>query len=239
MSAAPPTIAGAVAGQSVSAPSYTTPFAGVTITDTNSGTPTDSVTLTISGDSGATLTGTGLSGSNPYTLASDTPANITTKLRALHYRSTRRRGQLERSQSQSASSAGTTASNSTTTVQVMAYVAETPLAAPVGTWTPVSGAASYKGVNIAGAEQSYPSGRSVQLHLSRATRVRLFRAQRLRHHPNAHRDPTVLTQAMACWTRPIEPTRCRHTHTCRCAGQHLHAQAHARHGVRKGYAGHH
>ena len=79
-----PTITGAVAGQTTTSETAVTPFSGVTIGDANnSGTDTDTLTITYSG--GGTLSGTGLSGSSgDYTL-SGTAATVTSKLRALSF----------------------------------------------------------------------------------------------------------------------------------------------------------
>lgn len=152
LSSVNPLIAGAGARGNI--PTRTsTPFFGVTISDFNV-TPTDTVTLTVSGTAGGTLSGTGLSGSNPYTLASDTPANITTKLQALTYLSSGTTGQSDTITILVNSSAGTSATDSSTVVTLTAVApAETPFAAPGGTFTPIN----FKGVNISAAEINYPS----------------------------------------------------------------------------------
>lgn len=83
--ALPPLITGATNQYTVSGVA-STPFAGVTITDANPG-ATDTVTITLTGNA-ATLSGSSLSGSNPYTLASASPATITSELRALSFLTT-------------------------------------------------------------------------------------------------------------------------------------------------------
>jgi len=131
------------------------PFFGVTVSDTNVSSPMDSVTITLTGSAGGTLTGTGLSGSGPYTLAADTAANITTKLRALVYTPVGGGGASETLAVVVSSSAGTNASSSATVVSVLAAApAETPFAAPSGSF---SAPTKYKGVNISGGENSYPA----------------------------------------------------------------------------------
>jgi hypothetical protein len=92
-----PTIAGTLAGQSVTPGNVLDPFASVTVSDTNP-TPTDSVTITLMNASGqatdanGTLAGTGLTetaaGSGIYTLAATTPTTLTTELDALTFHPT-------------------------------------------------------------------------------------------------------------------------------------------------------
>lgn len=129
------------------------PFATVTIFDGNLSSPTDTVTLTVTGTASGVLSGAELSGSNPYTLAADTAANITTKLQALSYLSSGTVGQTNTITILVNSSAGTSVSNSSTVITLIAVSpAETPFATPVGTFTPVN----QFGVNISGGEQPYP-----------------------------------------------------------------------------------
>lgn len=155
LSAVNPTIAGTgmrgvIAGRS------STPFFGVTVTDTNAGSPVDSVTVTLSGTAGGTLTGTGLSGSGPYTMSADTAANITTVLQALVYTPAGAASTSETLSLTIGSSAGTNATDIATVVSVIAAApAETPFAAPSGTWTPIG---NHCGVNLRGAEPTPPSG---------------------------------------------------------------------------------
>lgn len=80
----PPIFVGVTNQQTVSG-SPSNPFASVILQDAAGSTV--SVTITLSGHA-ATLSGTGLSGSNPYTLAADTPANVTAKLQALAFNTT-------------------------------------------------------------------------------------------------------------------------------------------------------
>ncbi len=79
----PPSISGTVASQAVNDNATIDPFTSVTLTEPDD----DNVTLTITLDDDAkgTLSGAGLSGSGPYTLASDTAANVQSKLRALTF----------------------------------------------------------------------------------------------------------------------------------------------------------
>lgn len=153
LSAVAPTVSGASARSAVAGKS-TTPFTGVTISDNNTGTPTDAVTITVSG-SGGTLSGSGLSGTGPYSLASAVPATITSQLQALTFTPAGAAGTSATLTLAVSSSAGTSVSNAATVVSVIAVAAaETSYAAPSGTFAPVS----YKGVNIAGADNTYPSG---------------------------------------------------------------------------------
>jgi endoglucanase len=124
------------------------PLIGVSILDTNPGTPTDSLTITLTGAT-ATLTGSGITGSNPYSVASNTPANLTTIIQALILNTAASAGSVIDIAISATSSAGPTAST-TMVVTVQAYVAETPFAAPVGTFTPVN----MFGVNLSGGENT-------------------------------------------------------------------------------------
>lgn len=148
-----PTITGAGArGCIVSKTSK--PFLGVTISDTNGGGATDSVTITLTGSSGGALTGTGLSGSGPYTIASASAASVTTTLQGLTFTPSGTVGQTETLTVLVNSSAGSSVTSSATIVTVQAVAAaETPFAAPVGTFTPIN----LKGVNISDADVNYPA----------------------------------------------------------------------------------
>ena len=117
LSAVAPSIIGAGASNDVHGTS-SKPFANVVISDQNSGTPKDTVTLTLSGAAG-TLSGTGLTGSGPYTLAAATPANITTKLQALSFTGSGAVGAVTTIAIHVSSSAGTTADSSATVVTVV------------------------------------------------------------------------------------------------------------------------
>lgn len=129
------------------------PFQAVTVSDSNVS-PMDSVTITLAGSGSGTLTGTGLSGSGPYTLAADTPANITTKIRNLTYTPSGAAGTSETFTIVVANAtAGTSVTNSATIATVTSIAAaETAFAAPGGTFTPVN----MKGINISGGEVHYP-----------------------------------------------------------------------------------
>jgi endoglucanase len=163
LSALPPQIAGAgptvtVVGKSnmpfIHGGGAPSTFQSVNVTVADVGN-TDSATLTLSGSAGGTLTGTGLSGSGPYTLASATPATITSELQSIVYNP----GSATATQTEtitllvtSSSTALSTDANTVITVKAVAP-AETAFAAPSGTFTPIN----YKGVNISGAEFTYPS----------------------------------------------------------------------------------
>jgi plastocyanin len=82
----PPVISGTVAGQAVADNATLSPFTGVTITDPDVGaSETVTITLTAGGsasDADGTLSGTGLTraGTGTYTLATGTPAAVSTEL---------------------------------------------------------------------------------------------------------------------------------------------------------------
>lgn len=122
LTAVNPTITGASAQNLVTGQSDS-PFAGVTIADANAS-PSDTVTITLSGTTG-TLSGAGLSGSGPWTLAADTPANVTTKLQALSFTTSASAGSTATLTMSVASSAGTSASNSATVLSIVAPYAPT------------------------------------------------------------------------------------------------------------------
>lgn len=129
------------------------PFSGVTIVDTNGGGAVDDLTLTLTGSSGGTLTGTGLSGSGPYTIAAASPASVTTTLRALVFTPSGTTGQSTTIAIHVNSSAGSSVTNSATVVTIQAVApAETPFAAPAGTFTPIN----KSGPNIIAAQGGYP-----------------------------------------------------------------------------------
>lgn len=156
LAGAPPIIANAVANQAIYPALYTAyPFASVTITDSNAGSPTDSVTITLTG--AGTLSGTGISGSGPYTISSASAASVTATLQAAAFTTTNTIGATTTFTIAVTSSAGSSASNSNTSTVVTTYVAETPIAAPGGTFTPIG---NYTGVNLSGGENlcCSPSG---------------------------------------------------------------------------------
>ncbi|WP_438710372.1 beta strand repeat-containing protein [Aquimarina muelleri] len=81
-----PVIAGTSAGQAVNDNSTLTPFSAITTTDADG----DNLTATITLDNNAkgVLSGAGLTGTGPYTIASTTPADLQAKLRGLSYNPT-------------------------------------------------------------------------------------------------------------------------------------------------------
>ncbi|WP_161808363.1 PKD domain-containing protein [Zhouia amylolytica] len=81
-----PVIGGTTASQSVNDNSTISPFSTITTTDADG--YNLSATITLDDNAKGLLTGTGLSGSGPYTIASTTPADLQTKLRALSYNPT-------------------------------------------------------------------------------------------------------------------------------------------------------
>ncbi|MDO8454716.1 MAG: DUF4347 domain-containing protein, partial [Sulfurimonas sp.] len=76
-----PTITGAVASQAVNDTVTLSPFSAVALADTENNNL--SMTITLDTNAKGVLSGTGLSGTGPYTLASDTIANVQSKLGAL------------------------------------------------------------------------------------------------------------------------------------------------------------
>lgn len=147
LSAAAPTIVGgAIPNNAIFAGVNGQPLLGVTILDTNPGSPTDTLTITLSGAS-ATLSGSGITGSNPYSVASNTPANLTTIVQNLIMNTSASAGAVIDIAISATSSAGPNASTSMV-VTLQNYIAETPFAAPSGTFTPVN---KY-GVNLSGGE---------------------------------------------------------------------------------------
>ena len=145
----PPGIYFTVADQPIYPALYTSyPFQTVVIADTNSGTPTDSVTITLTGP--GTLSGTGISGSGPYTIASASAASVTATLQAAAFTTANSIGATTTFTIAVTSSAGSNSSNSNTSTVVKTYVSETPFSAPSGTFTPVN----KFGVNLAGGENA-------------------------------------------------------------------------------------
>lgn len=123
-------------------------FSSALVVDGNNGAPLDTVTLTITGDPGATITGAGITGSNPYTIHA--AANVNPTLTALQYQTTSPSGTVGAVSVHVVSSAGTSSNASTTLGGVPA---ETPYPAPVGAWTPMG---NHSGVNLSGAELGFP-----------------------------------------------------------------------------------
>lgn len=150
LTAAVPEVLGAVPSNIIT---ESNPFIGITIQDTNIS-PTDSITITLTGTAGGTLSGTGISGTGPYTISADTPANVTTTLRGALYSTSGTATQTETFSIHVVSSAGTSVTNTQCVVTVLAIApAETPYAAPVGTFTPIN----KLGVNIEGGQFTYPA----------------------------------------------------------------------------------
>jgi endoglucanase len=152
---------GAANSQSINYPTPLTiiagagaPFSGVVVTDPNVGATTDTVTIILSGSAGGSLSGPGLTGSNPYTLTG-TPQTITGMLQALTYAPASYGNSQEEFDLTVVSTAITTFGSATGAVQVqnINLTNEVPFPAPTGTFTP----RNFKGVNIAGAENAYPS----------------------------------------------------------------------------------
>ncbi|MDP2542038.1 hypothetical protein CSC81_08155 [Tenacibaculum discolor] len=81
-----PIIGGTTAGQSVNDNSTISPFSNITTTDADG--DNLSATITLDNNAKGVLSGTGLSGSGPYTIASTTPADLQSKLRALSFNPT-------------------------------------------------------------------------------------------------------------------------------------------------------
>ncbi|WP_237276232.1 Ig-like domain-containing protein [Tenacibaculum ovolyticum] len=81
-----PIIAGTSAGQAVNDNATVTPFSAITTTDADG----DNLSATITLDTNAkgVLSGTGLTGTGPYAIASTTAADLQTKLRALSFNPT-------------------------------------------------------------------------------------------------------------------------------------------------------
>lgn len=146
LTAAPPVILGGNAAQSIFGGSGN-PFAGVTIQDQNSGSPTDTVTLTLSGAAG-TLSGTGITGTNPYTIAAASAASVTATLQALTFTGTGGTGAVTNVAIAVVSSAGTSASASMP-VTLSAFGIETAFTPPGGTFTPIG---NFKGYMLGGPD---------------------------------------------------------------------------------------
>lgn len=135
------------------------PSATVVITDPNPGSPTETVTLTLSGAAGGTLAGAGLSGSGPYTLGPASAAVVSAQLGALIYTSSGTAGQTETITISVLSSVGSSASDSNSVVTAIAVAGpETPLLAPTGTFTPIN----KSGPNIIAASGAYPDSVATQ-----------------------------------------------------------------------------
>ena len=137
------------------------PFSGLAVADTNAGATQDIVTIYLSGPAGGTLSsaalssGATLTGSGPYTLTT-TPANLQADVQSLIYVPASLANTTEDFLLSVASYQVTqlgTAATGTIELSNLALTTEVPYPAPTGTFTP----RNFKGVNIAGAENYYPS----------------------------------------------------------------------------------
>ena len=154
LTAVAPTISGATTMPTILTGRTGHPFASISVADTNTGSPTDSATITLTQGTG-TLSGTGLSGTGPYTVAAATAASLTSTLQALSFTTTDASGSVDKLTLAVTSSAGTSAS-AVVSINIGApAAAETPFAAPAGTFTPVTLGGYFKGVNLAGGEQNF------------------------------------------------------------------------------------
>jgi endoglucanase len=127
------------------------PFTGITNTVSSARSPTDTVTITLSGIAGGIVSGAGLGGTGAYTVSAASPAALTSQQQALVYTPTSYVGTNE-----TFAITVTNADSNNTDIYVSypgAAAAETPYPEPVGTFTPIS----YKGVNIIGGESQYPT----------------------------------------------------------------------------------
>lgn len=151
--AVPPTIIAGGIPNNVFNSISNNPFNGVTIQDQNNGSPTDSLVLTLSG-AAATLTGSGITGSNPYNIAAASAVSVTTTLKALTLNTSATPGLTINVNIAATSSAGSSSSISMM-LTVQAYVAETSYAAPIGSFTPVvASPQASKGYNLYGMENT-------------------------------------------------------------------------------------
>jgi endoglucanase len=131
-----------------------TPFAGISINDANPGATSDIVTISLIGTSGGTLSGNNLTGTGPYTLTT-TPANMNSDLAALTYIPSVLNGSFMIFGLSVTSFQTTILGTASGAVELdgLVLTTEIPYPAPIGTFTP----RNFKGVNIAGAENTYPS----------------------------------------------------------------------------------
>lgn len=131
-----------------------TPFSGISINDTNVGATSDVVTILLVGNAGGNLAGSNLTGSGPYTLTT-TPATMNADLAALIYTPSVLNGSTMIFGLSVTSFQTTTLGTASGAVELdgLSLTDETSYTAPAGTFTP----RNFKGVNIAGAENTYPS----------------------------------------------------------------------------------
>lgn len=128
------------------------PFAGLMINDSDPNATTDIVSISLGGSAGGSLSGPGLSGSGPYSLTG-TPATITGMLQALLYAPQALGGSNLTFNLTVTSLTMTGTTSGTVVLDNLVLTDETSYPAPIGTFTP----RNFKGVNIAGAENPYPS----------------------------------------------------------------------------------
>ncbi|MCI2228835.1 Ig-like domain-containing protein, partial [Polaribacter sp. MSW13] len=111
-----PGITGTLAGQTVNDNATVSPFSTITTSDADG--DNLSATITLDNNAKGVLTGTYLIGTGPYTIASTTPADLQTKLRALSFNPTDNRTTTSETTTFTVdiNDGTTTASNNTTTV---------------------------------------------------------------------------------------------------------------------------
>ncbi len=137
------------------------PFAGLSVVDSNSGATSDVVTISVSGTAGGTLSsnslasGSTLTGTGPYTLTT-TPSNLQADVQSLLYAPANLTNTTE-DFTLSVASFQTTQLGTVTATPIelgnINITSEVPYPPPTGTFTP----RNFKGVNIAGAENTYPA----------------------------------------------------------------------------------
>jgi aryl-phospho-beta-D-glucosidase BglC (GH1 family) len=177
--AVPPTVSGVHTNLPIYPPLQTNayPFYLMTVTDSNSGSPTDSATITLSGASG-TLSGSGISGSGPYTIAATTAANLTTTLRNAQFNPTANTpGNTTTFTIVVTSSAGNSTTVTPSTL-IGTYVAEAVRTPASGSFSPGVSAKNMKGVNLSGGENTpspaWPSTSDIAYYASKGfTGIRL------------------------------------------------------------------
>lgn len=131
-----------------------TPFSGLSISDINPGATVDVVSISLAGSAGGNLAGPNLTGSGPYTLTT-TPSAINNDLAALTYTPSLLNGSAMIFGLSVTSYQTTQLGTASGAVELdgLNLTDETSYPAPSGTFTP----RNFKGVNIAGAENAYPS----------------------------------------------------------------------------------
>src|ERR1700748_845673 len=134
-----------------------TPFSGVAIDDLNVGATSDVVSISLLGSAGGTLAGPKLTGSRPLYTLTTTPSTINADLAALVYTPSVLNGSsmlfgISVTSSQVVMTTFGTVSGALE-IDNINLTDETSYPAPTCTFTPVN----FKGVNIAGAENNYPS----------------------------------------------------------------------------------